>query len=99
MMVRYLSKDNDNIGFKLFYPKEDNAEYREFSCAFETFGLADNISGKALGVDAIDAMVNAMMRLDIFLKSSEECKRGKIHWVGGVASDDFGLPWQSAKQR
>lgn len=97
MMTRYLSKENNDIGFRLYLPDEEEAEFSEFSCRFETFGFKDDIKGKSLGVDAIDSLVNAMMRLDIFLKESEECKSGLIRWVGGVASDDFGLPWETAK--
>jgi hypothetical protein len=99
MMIRHLSEKNHAIGFRLYLPEEEEAEYSEFSCRFETFGLEDNIEEKSLGVDAIDALVNAMMRLDIFLKASKECKSGAIRWVGGVASDDFGLPWEFAKSR
>jgi len=100
MLTRYLSEDNESVGFKLAHPQENkDAQYTEFLCGFETFGLENNISGEALGIDAVDALVNAMMRLDIFLKSSQECKRGEIRWVGAVAKDDFGLPWESAKQQ
>lgn len=99
MLVRYLSEDSEKVGLKLGYPKENkDTQYTEFSCSFETFGLEDNISGEALGIDALDSLINAMMRLDIFLKSSRECTRGEIRWVGGTAPDDFGLPWEAAKQ-
>ena len=99
MLVRYLTEDSDIVGFELGYPEENkDTKYTEFSCKFKTFGLEENISGAALGVDSVDALINAMMRLDIFLKSSKECKQKKIRWVGGSASDDFGLPWQSAKR-
>jgi hypothetical protein len=97
MMVRYLSEDSEEIGFKIFYPVEGVAKNQEFSCGFNTFGLENNISGRAVGIDAIDALLNAMMRVDIFLKSTEECKSGEIRWIGGVEGDDFGLPWESAK--
>lgn len=98
-MIRYLSKGGSDIGFIISHPTEEKAEYQEFSCRFETFGFSDNITGKAVGIDAIDALVNAMMRIDIFIKSSAECRSGSICWIGGSSDDDFGLPWQSARPR
>lgn len=98
MMTRYLSDNNHDIGFRIYIPEKEESKYSEFSCKFETFGFEENISGKSIGVDAIDSLVNAMMRLDIFMKSSKECKSGLIRWVGGVAFDDFGLPWETAKR-
>jgi hypothetical protein len=95
MMVRYFSFEDESVGFRIFYPVEENSEH-DFSCRFETFGLKDNIRGKALGGDAICSLVNAMMRIDIFLKGTEEYEAGELRWFGGFAPDDFGLPWESA---
>jgi hypothetical protein len=98
MMVRYLS-DDETVGFRLYYPEMENSsenKFKDFSCKFETFGLAKNISGSAMGVDAVQSLTNAIMRLDIFLKSSAECEAGKIRWVGARVAGDFGLPWDNS---
>jgi hypothetical protein len=97
-MERLLSDNLTKVGFRIYYPGK-NLEYDdEFCCHFETFGLEDNISGGAIGSDAISSLINAMMRVDIFLKTSRDFQQGRIKWVGGLKADDFGLPWESANK-
>ena len=92
-MVRYLSDDSKSIGFQIQYPIK--VKHDEYSCEFETFGFASDILGSAIGIDALDALTNAMMRVDTFLKNSNEFASRKISWCGAVVEGDFGLPLKS----
>lgn len=62
MMTRYLSDENNDIGFRLYFPEEEKAEFSEFSCAFETFGFEDDIEGRSLGIDASDRRHRGQLR-------------------------------------
>jgi hypothetical protein len=93
-MKRVLS-EREEIGIEIGIPQENPDFADEYYCDFSTFGFSEDIKGRAVGIDEIQAFVNCMMRLDIYLKNTPEFSNGLIFWIGGATIDDFGLPWKS----
>jgi hypothetical protein len=89
MMKRLLiSSDQREIGLYVDYPQRD-AKHDEFNCSYGTFGFANDINLSAIGIDAFQSVMNALMRLDYFIKNSEEFSALDLKWIGASCPGDL----------
>lgn len=72
-------------------PVKSATEADEWSCAYQIEGLGDGRVRKAYGVDAIQAMMLALIYVSTALYTSEEYQAGELSWENGNPGD-LGLP-------
>ncbi|KAF0185389.1 MAG: hypothetical protein FD163_1204 [Hyphomonadaceae bacterium] len=69
------------------YPKSD---FDDYMCEYEIVGLSRKIQSAGHGVDAVQAVLHAMVGLGTRLYCSDEYKSGKLTWFD---SYDLMLPF------
>ena len=91
MMKRNLvCSDKREIGFYAGCPKF-NENNDEFECEYGTFGFANDINLSAIGIDAFQSFFNALMRLEYFVRNTDEFVTLNLQWIGASISGDLGL--------
>lgn len=63
----------------------------DFRCTFRISGLSRERASHAYGVDAVQAINLALIKIHAILSSSGEYQQGRLTWLGGE-DGDLGLP-------
>lgn len=63
----------------------------DYQCHLQTEGLLYDLSLFSHGVDSIQALVGSIAIADAHLRSSGECIRGELTWLGSEYAGDVGL--------
>ena len=85
-----VSSDDREIGFYLKYPQHHEG-YDEFHCEFGTFGFSRDINVKTVGGDALQSLLLALARIEMFITGTEEFESLNLRCVGAWHPGDLGL--------
>ncbi|MDX2258123.1 MAG: hypothetical protein NW205_04330 [Hyphomicrobiaceae bacterium] len=88
-----------SVKIRLHYPEliktyNNIADDADWQVMFEVVGLSSEGSiykGQAVQVDAIGALIQAMQRIAVYVRTSESYRLGRLYWL--APGDNCGLPF------
>lgn len=81
----------ESVTAHVYLPYKDTANLvcQDYKCEFQIYGLGSSKVYYAMGVDEIQAVYLALMRLGSILYASDEYRAGLLKWF---TNSDLGLP-------
>ena len=68
----------------------ETAGHQDFCCRFRIAGLGPDFSSHACGIDAVQALMLTIAKIEAILRSSHEFQDGRLTWLGRT-NGDLGL--------